>query len=40
MIATLKLDSKRFEQEQVQRRRQYGQPGKYDKKHISLGALT
>jgi hypothetical protein len=31
MIANLKQDSKRFEQEQGQRRQQYGQPGKYDK---------
>jgi hypothetical protein len=36
MIATLKQDSKRFEQEQVQRRRQYGQPGRYGQEvHVS-----
>ena len=29
MIATLKQDSKRFEAEQAQRRRQFGQPGRY-----------
>jgi hypothetical protein len=36
MITTLKQDSKRFEQEQVQRRRQYGQPGRYGHEvHVS-----
>jgi hypothetical protein len=39
MIATLKQDSKCFELEQAQRRRQYGQPGKYDK-YTSLESLT
>ena len=29
MITTLKQDSKRFEAEQAQRRRQFGQPGRY-----------
>src|SRR5277367_3455675 len=33
MIATLKQDSKRFEQEQA--RRQHGQPGRYGQVHVS-----